>query len=41
MVTANNNEASKHVVNFRQSQELSRHVLFVDFPSACAWKWKG
>jgi len=40
VVTVNNNKVGK-ILNFRQGKELSKHLLFVNFQNACAWKWEG
>lgn len=41
VVTVNNNEVGNFLLNFRQGRELSKHLLLVDFPNACAFKWEG
>ena len=40
VVTVNNNKVRKILPNFRQGKELSKHLLFVNFQSVCAWKWE-
>ena len=41
MVTIHKNKVGKILLNFRQSKELSKHLLFVNFQNVCAWKWEG
>lgn len=38
MVTINDGEVGRHLLNFRQGKELWRHILFVDFGNVCTWE---
>lgn len=35
VVTVNNNEVGKHLLNLRQGRKPSKHFMFVDFQNVC------